>query len=93
MDELPEVPVDCSETDPLLQEKLGRLIAALPEKQRAVLILRFGEDMDADEIGQALNIPVRTVWSHLRRATALIREKVLRYSKERDDEPIRARSS
>jgi len=93
MDELPEIPVDVPETDPLLQERLQRLVASLPETPRAVLILRFGEDMDADEIGQTLQMPVRTVWSHLQRATALIREKAARYLKEKDDEPVRTRSS
>src|SRR5262245_12183439 len=47
MDSLPELPVDAPETDPLLQEGLRRLIASLPEKPRAVMVLRFGEDMDA----------------------------------------------
>jgi RNA polymerase sigma-70 factor (ECF subfamily) len=92
VDVMPELPVDAPETDPLLQECLRRLVASLPETPRAVLILRFGEDMDADEIGEALQMPVRTVWSHLQRATALIREKAARYLKEKENEPIRTRS-
>lgn len=94
VDVLPEVPVDIPETDPFLQERLRRLIASLPETPRAVLVLRFGEDMDAEEIGRTLQMPVRTVWSHLQRATALIREKAryLNESKETDDEPVRTRS-
>jgi RNA polymerase sigma-70 factor, ECF subfamily len=90
---LPEVPVDAPETDPLLHEALRRLIASLPEKPRAVMVLRFGEDMDPEEIGETLQMPVRTVWSHLRRATALIREKAARYRMEREDEPSGTRSS
>ena len=93
VDLLPEIPVDAVETDPLLQEGLRRLIASLPEKPRAVLVLRFGEDMDAEEISRTLQMPVRTVWSHLQRATAMIREKATRYLKEKDNEPIRTRSS
>jgi len=77
----------------LLQEGLRRLIASLPEKPRAVLVLRFGEDMDAEEIGRILEMPVSTVWSHLQRATAMIREKAARYLMEREDEPSRTRSS
>ncbi len=92
VEELPEIPVDAPETDPLLQERLRRLIASLPETPRAVLVLRFGEDMDADEIGRTLQMPVRTVWSHLQRAIALIREKA-RYLKEKENEPVRTRSS
>jgi RNA polymerase sigma-70 factor (ECF subfamily) len=93
VEDLPEVPVHAQETDPLLHEALRRLIASLPEKPRAVMVLRFGEDMDPDEIGQTLQMPVRTVWSHLRRATALIREKAARYRMETENEPSRTRSS
>lgn len=89
VESLPDIPVDVPETDPLLQEGLRRLIASLPEKPRAVLVLRFGEDMDAEEIGRTLEMPVRTVWSHLQRGTAMIREKAARYLKEKNDEPIR----
>ena len=90
---MPEISVDVPETDPLLQEGLRRLIASLPEKPRSVLVLRFGEDMDAEEIGRTLDMPVRTVWSHLQRATAMIREKATRYLMEKEDEPSRTRSS
>ena len=93
VDRFPDIPVDVPETDPLLQEGLRRLIASLPEKPRSVLVLRFGEDMDAEEISRTLQMPVRTVWSHLQRATALIREKAARYLKEKEDEPVRTRSS
>jgi RNA polymerase sigma-70 factor, ECF subfamily len=93
VDLLPDIPVDVPETDPFLQERLRRLIASLPETPRAVLVLRFGEDMDAKEIGRTLRMPVRTVWSHLQRATALIRQKATRYLKEKEDEPVRTRSS
>lgn len=93
VDELPDYPCDVPESDPLLSERLRRLITSLPEKRRAVLILRFGEDMDAEEIGRALDMPVRTVWSHLQRATAMIREKAIRYLKENEHEPTRTRSS
>jgi RNA polymerase sigma-70 factor (ECF subfamily) len=89
MDPLPDIPVDAPETDPLLQEHLRRLIAALPEKPRAVMVLRFGEDMDVEEIATNLQMPVSTVWSHLQRGTAMIREKAARYMKEKQNEPIR----
>src|SRR5688572_28653628 len=93
VEELPEVPVTTAETDPLLQECLRLLIASLPEKPRAVLVLRFGEDLDPEEIGRTLDMPVGTVWSHLRRATAMIREKAARYRMEGEIEPTRTRSS
>ena len=93
MDPLPDIPVDAPETDPLLQEHVRRLVASLPEKTRAVMVLRFGEDLDADEIGRTLQMPVSTVWSHLQRGTAMIREKSARYMKEKENEPMRTRSS
>ena len=92
VDELPEIPVHVPETDPLLQERLRRLIASLPEAPRSVLVLRYTEDMDVDEIGRTLQMPARTVWSHLRRATALIREKAARYIEDEENEPVRTRS-
>src|SRR6266446_1907274 len=46
LDELPETHDDRAETDPLLQERLRRLVASLPETPRTVLILRYGEDME-----------------------------------------------
>ena len=93
VEQLPEIPEDVPESDPLLQEGLRRLVASLPEAPRSVMILRFGEDMDVDEIGRTLQMPSRTVWSHLQRATALLREKAARFLKEKEDEPVRARTS
>ena len=92
LDELPEMPVHQSESDPLLWSKLGRLIASLPEKPRAVIVLRYGEDLDIDEIARTLNMPVRTVWSHLQRSLSLIREKAASLE-ERRVERIRTKSS
>src|SRR5690606_2771543 len=67
MDGLPEPSVRAPGGDPLLRQRLERLIGSLPEKPRAVLVLRYGEDMDVREIGRTLDMPVATVWSHLRR--------------------------
>src|SRR5438093_13683053 len=38
--------------DPLLAEKLRRLVASLPVKQRMVVVLRYGEDMEVEEISR-----------------------------------------
>lgn len=78
-EELPEVAVNPEVGDPLLRERLRRLVASLPEKPRLVVLLRFAEDLDAEEIGRVLKMPVRTVWSHLYRGLALLREKASRY--------------
>jgi RNA polymerase sigma factor (sigma-70 family) len=82
VDSLPEISADVPETDPLLQEGLRRLVASLPENPRTVLILRYSEDMDVEEIGRTLQMPASTVRSHLQRGTAMIREKASRYLKE-----------
>jgi RNA polymerase sigma-70 factor (ECF subfamily) len=82
VDSLPDISADVPETDPLLQEGLRRLVASLPENPRTVLILRYSEDMDVEEIGRTLQMPASTVRSHLQRGTAMLREKAARYQKE-----------
>ena len=91
VDPLPEPPAPAAERDPFLHERLRRLVASLPETPRMVVILRYGEDMDAAEIGRALDMPVRTVWSHLQRSMTMLREKALRVLNlnEEIDEPVR----
>jgi RNA polymerase sigma-70 factor, ECF subfamily len=64
--------------DPLLEELLRRLVATLPETPRAVMILRYQEDLDPAEISGVLEMPVATVKSHLQRSLALLREKLER---------------
>ncbi len=61
--------------DPMLREKLRKLILSLGEKARVVMILRYQEDLDPEEIARELEMPVRTVKSHLQRSLALLREK------------------
>src|SRR5579862_3067511 len=61
--------------DPLLGTALRRLVGALPEKARAIVVLRYQEDLDPAEIAKILDIPVGTVKSQLQRALALLREK------------------
>ena len=72
-------PVAASEQgDTMLSEALRKLIAALPEKARAIVVLRYQEDLDPTEIARVLAIPVGTVKSQLQRALALLREKLNR---------------
>jgi RNA polymerase sigma-70 factor (ECF subfamily) len=89
LDDIPEVAAPRCETDPLLVERLRRLVRSLPEKPRAVLILRYGEDMDVHEIGKILEMPVPTVWSHLRRSIAILRDKFASIEQENDHERLR----
>ena len=64
--------------DPMLGTALKKLVAALPEKSRAIVVLRYQEDLDPAEIARVLGIPVGTVKSQLQRALALLREKLSR---------------
>ncbi len=76
--ELPELAVDALPGDPLLSRQIRQLVASLPETPRAVIVLRYQEDMAPEEIAEALSMPVATVKSHLRRALQLLREKMAR---------------
>src|SRR5437899_7524042 len=73
-----EPSVAATSRDPLLGEVLRRLVASLPEPPRAVMILRYQEDLDPAEIADILEMPLGTVKSHLQRSLALLREKLER---------------
>jgi RNA polymerase sigma-70 factor, ECF subfamily len=62
--------------DPFLARKMRDLIASLPDMQRAVVILRYQEDLDPSEICHIVGVPVNTVKSHLHRALQSLRRKL-----------------
>jgi RNA polymerase sigma-70 factor, ECF subfamily len=64
--------------DPILARRLRQLVASLPEKARLIVILRYQEDLSAEEIADVLGIPVNTVKSHLQRSLEMLREKAIR---------------
>jgi RNA polymerase sigma-70 factor (ECF subfamily) len=78
LENAPEPVAVTSTGDPLLGTALKKLVAALPEKSRAIVVLRYQEDLDPAEIARVLGIPVGTVKSQLQRALALLREKLSR---------------
>jgi RNA polymerase sigma-70 factor (ECF subfamily) len=41
-----------------------------------VMVLRYQEDLMPEEIASLLEMPVRTVKSHLQRSLAMLREKI-----------------
>lgn len=62
--------------DPLLDRRLRRLVEELPEVQKAVVTLRYQEDLDPSEICRIVGMPVNTVKSHLHRALQALRSKL-----------------
>lgn len=65
-----------SGADPLLQRHLGDLVAQLPPAPRAVVLLRYQEDLDPVEIARTLDMPINTVKSHLKRALLTLRTQM-----------------
>ncbi|HYO80506.1 MAG TPA: sigma-70 family RNA polymerase sigma factor [Bryobacteraceae bacterium] len=78
LEDVPEPASTPKRSDPLLARKIRSLTATLPEKARAVLLLRYQEDLEPSEIATALGMPVNTVKSHLHRALTTLREKLER---------------
>jgi RNA polymerase sigma-70 factor (ECF subfamily) len=78
LEEVPEPAAGASRRDPMLGEALRRLIAALAEDARMVMVLRYQEDLDPSEIAELLAMPLATVKSHLHRSLAILREKLTR---------------
>lgn len=62
--------------DPFLDRRLRRIVGELPEMQRAVITLRYQEDLDPSEICRIIGMPVNTVKSHLHRALQALRIKL-----------------
>lgn len=78
LDEAPEPRTTPSNPDPLLESRLAEMIAGLPERHRAVVILRYQEDLEPAEIAETLGIPLGTVKSNLHRALASLRTRLQR---------------
>ena len=59
-------------------DAVWRVCSALPRQQRAVVVLRFYEDLDYAEIARILEITEVTVRSHIHRALAHLRAELER---------------
>jgi len=64
------------DADPMAAARLRRLLLDLSPDARAVVLLRFQEDLDPAEIATVLSMPVATVKSHLRRSLEWLRERL-----------------
>ncbi len=62
--------------------RLESMVGSLPESLRVAVVLRYGEEMTPDEIGQLLGQPVATVKSNLQRGLKLLRQKAAITMKE-----------
>jgi len=76
LEEAVTIAAEGQDGDPILQRRLRLLIADLPPQARAVVLLRYQEDLDPVEIGRTLKMPVNTVKSHLKRSLAVLRERM-----------------
>jgi RNA polymerase sigma-70 factor (ECF subfamily) len=65
-----------------LGARLEHLLTALPEPQRAALLLRYQEDLTPEEIAATLEAPLATVKSNLQRGLKLLRSKATCQLKE-----------
>jgi RNA polymerase sigma-70 factor (ECF subfamily) len=66
-----------AEEDPLRDRALLRLIGELSPHARAVMLLRYQEDCDVAEIARALEMPVNTVKSHIKRSLTTLRRRLV----------------
>jgi RNA polymerase sigma-70 factor (sigma-E family) len=72
--DVPEHPTD--DQDTALTVTLSALLRELPTKQRAVLVLRFYQDLSVPQIAEELGIPEGTVKSQLSRGLATMRVRL-----------------
>jgi RNA polymerase sigma-70 factor (ECF subfamily) len=64
--------------DPMLLKRMRQALAALTEKQRMVVVLRYQEDLGPAEIAELMDMPVNTVKSTLHRSLEELRSRLTR---------------
>jgi len=64
--------------DPFMDRTLRRLVSALSPTARAMIVLRYQEDLEPREIAAMLDLPLATVKSRLQRALVVLRGKLAR---------------
>lgn len=73
---LPERAIADSTEEQLDRDLLWKHVKALPARQRAVLVLRFYEDMSEAQTAELLNISAGTVKSQTSRALGTLRQRL-----------------
>ncbi len=76
LDEIAEPTSKCKPGDPLMASLLQRTVASLPPKARIVVILRYQEELELEEIARVLGWRLNTVKSRLQRSLAILRKKL-----------------
>ncbi len=76
LDQIPEPASEMAPGDPLMARRLQQTVASLPLKARIVVVLRYQEDLDVEEIARVLGWRLNTVKSQLHRSLAMLRNKL-----------------
>jgi RNA polymerase sigma-70 factor (sigma-E family) len=74
--EVPEQPAADATTVAVDRHDLWSVVRRLPPMQRAVVVLRFYEDMTEAQVAHVLDISVGTVKSHTSRALTAMRQRM-----------------
>jgi RNA polymerase sigma-70 factor (sigma-E family) len=83
---LPERPVS-DPTDRLVErDSIWVLLSTLPARQRAVIVLRYYEDLSEADIARELGVSVGTVKSHAARGLATLRARLDDHALENAEE-------
>jgi RNA polymerase sigma-70 factor, ECF subfamily len=73
---LPDRPVADGADASVERDRVWRAILTLPARQRAVLVLRFYEDLTEAQTAGMLGVSIGTVKSHTARALATLRQRL-----------------
>lgn len=78
---LEESDIDPAYSDPAFEDvrsdmMLRQLVRGLPKDQQEIVLLRFGQDLTIREIGEVVNLPLRTVQSKLRSAIKKLKAEI-----------------
>lgn len=76
LEDAPEPAVLPHPADPWRAQALRAAVARLPERQRAVIVLRYQEDLEPTEIARVLGRPLFTVKSQLQRGLRNLRAQL-----------------
>ena len=71
------VAAEAAEDDMLMSRALAQLLGELAPQARAVMLLRYQEDQDVAQIAAALEMPLNTVKSHIKRSLTALRGKMI----------------